>query len=258
MSRSLNGSGQYLRRSSFTQFPAAPFTIAGWFNATNHSNHYSVMSFGNSTANYYGDGQYRTTQVLREQLGDIFNVSNCISSNTGTDAAWQHMAIVISGSTAANQRVVLNGDWASSATGSDGINFSGIDLFTLGNLFWFGGGPYNDFNGLVAQWALWSSALSQANVESLAGTFSSGVQSGSGANPQAISAGTLLAYWPIVGTTSPEPDIINSYNLTLTGSPTQGASDPVIDAYGASGLSAFGSAASAGGGIGLSSLGAGG
>jgi hypothetical protein len=41
-----------------------------------------------------------------------------------------------------------------------------------------------------------------------------------GYSPVFVRPANLVAYWPLVGRSSPEPDIVGGYDMTLVGSPT--------------------------------------
>jgi hypothetical protein len=66
----------------------------------------------------------------------------------------------------------------------------------------------DQFDGQISEIAVWSSALSGANFATLAG----------GTPASSVSAGTLVYYLPIAGTTSPEPPTVGAPSGTITGS----------------------------------------
>lgn len=225
MSRSFNGSSQYL---STTTAPVTgyPFTIAGWFKTTNGG---TMACLSDTGAPGYDHFRADTDNANNTYLASYPSGGSAFPSNLWTSNTWSHFAAICTSST--SRRIVVNGNWASSGTSTGDVTPSSLDKFYVG----VADNDANEtlagyFAGLVAHVAVWSSALSQTDVESLAGPFSSGAQSGSGANPLAVQAASLVAYWPLAGSTSPEPDSKGSNSLTLTGSPGAGASDPTVDA----------------------------
>jgi Concanavalin A-like lectin/glucanases superfamily len=206
-----------------------PFTLAFWFRIptlpTVGEDVFSMMSMGSASANEYFDCQVRYTGAIRTQAYSAGNV-NIEASNSVTTGAWQHFALVCA--SASSRRVILNGDWANSAW-TDEANTPSVSRISLGVL-WFNTDFYNYLEGLLAHAAWWNTDLSQAQIEGLAGTFSGGTQSGSGDNPLAVQNANLVSYWPLAGDASPEPDEKGSNDLTLYNSPTNGASDPTVDA----------------------------
>lgn len=72
--------------------------------------------------------------------------------------------------------------------------------------------PRAFFSGRIAEAAIWNVALSDEDIASLAKGFS----------PCLIRPQSLVAYWPLFGNGSPEPDRWkNRYDLTLTNGPTK-------------------------------------
>lgn len=67
----------------------------------------------------------------------------------------------------------------------------------------------------LAHVAVWNKALSDAEVASLY------VSSETGIYPNEVASGNCVAYWPLEGTTDPEPDDVASFDMTLSGGPTQ-------------------------------------
>lgn len=96
-----------------------------------------------------------------------------------------------------------SGTWGSTAEGTN----------------WFLG-KYTDasgyFDGRLAHVAFWSTVLSSGNRTSLLG----------GANPLAISAGTLVSYWPLTGDAT---SAVGDADLSVTGATLQAGDNPTVD-----------------------------
>lgn len=76
-------------------------------------------------------------------------------------------------------------------------------------------------DGDIAEFAIWNTALTGGNFASLAG----------GAAANTVASGNLIAYMRILGTDSPETDLINGLSGTITGSLPQ-ATHPTITSAG--------------------------
>lgn len=136
--------------------------------------------------------------------GDSGGADTVIAGAAPALNTWEHVAGRKDGTGASALAVFLNG---SKTTGSSNRSMQNLS----GNLFfgtWAVGG--NAFDGKLAEVAIWDAALSDDEIASLAKGFSALL-----VRPQ-----SLQGYWPIIGNASPEPDLRNGNNATLTGSPT--------------------------------------
>ena len=152
-----------------------------------------------------------------------------------TTGVWYHACAV--GISATSRDVYLNGGSKGSNTTSS--TPSGLDTTSLGvstrNT------TVNVYDGRIAEAAIWNVALNADEVLALANRVS----------PQRVRPASLLAYWPLYGIGSPEPDCGSNstrYNMTVTGA-TQFAHAPVMPPFGVLGdwSGAFTAAAAPGG-----------
>ena len=74
--------------------------------------------------------------------------------------------------------------------------------------------PTNYFSGLIAETAIWSAALTDAEVAALA----------RGISPLRIRPESLVCYWPLVRT---DQDLVGGYDLTAYNTPTIGDHAPM-------------------------------
>ncbi len=217
MGRTFNGSSDYLKRATAV-ITAAPFTVAVWFKPTVGTAVRTLWSFGDTA----GDSDYFRA-VYDETAGRLDfqarHVSTYTASVTGTtEGAWNHAAMVAASST--SRTAYVNGTAGTPETTS--VAPVSIDAVAVGRLE--RAAPVHYFGGDIAHFAIWNIALSGANISSLA----------AGANPQAIENANLVAYWTITGTASPEVDLINAYELAVTGT-SASADNPTVDSYGGGG-----------------------
>jgi len=223
MSREFSGTGQYLGRTASVPVTGYPYTLAGWIygDANDGKGLIGLKVDNNDFVALYATQVTGSTNAIR--FGHFSGTWNeFTSTDTWNENTWSHVAVIVTNAT--SRRIVVNGDWASSVTDTDSSSPG-----TFAEVYLAIDNPANGqtFAGRLDYWGVWASALSQANVEALAGPFSGDAQSGNGAHPLAV--GTAVAFWELAGTASPEPDDAGDYDLTLTGSPTQGASRPSID-----------------------------
>lgn len=205
MSRTfVSASSQFLEAAS-VPIGSAPLTIACWFNSNTITANQILVSLGKSTdsTNAFalaifgavgGDPVRATTTATTAASADS---TAGYSANT-----WQHACAVFS---AANARAAfLNG--TNKGTNTTSRTPSGVDVTTVGALN--GGGSHTIFmSGLIAEVAIWSSALTDTEVALLALGYS----------PILISPQSLAFYAPLIGLNSPEIELREGRSLTVTG-----------------------------------------
>jgi hypothetical protein len=143
-----------------------------------------------------------STNYIGSDAGNFLHPTNKPVANV-----WQHCLVWSGGSLAADDiGVVLNGDWANRATTAGNITYTGHGmLFGYDNR---SGSAANRLNGNVAEAALWNARLQQMEIQALA----------AGARAYTVRRNNLVAYYPLDGFTSPEPDLSgNANNGVLTG-----------------------------------------
>lgn len=104
-----------------------------------------------------------------------------VTSTSITQDVWQHACGVYASTT--DRRVFLNG--AGKGTDATSVTPTGIDRTCIGRKM--GSSPDSPFTGRIAHAAIWSVALSDAEVAALAG----------GLNPRRIQSASLVGYWPM-------------------------------------------------------------
>ncbi len=200
-----DASSQYLERTSAV-LTATPITLAAWFYLDDAADpaDFTILSLSASTGT-----EYWTTDVERSggsayvravaQSGATSDVSTrtTVSMNT-----WHHGAAVFASST--SRTAYLDGTAGTENTTS--IAPSGVDRTDVGTQF-YSGARLNYFSGRIAEAAIWSVALTAAEIVSLAKGFS----------PLLVRPASLAAYWPLVGRNSPETDPRGGNDLTVTG-----------------------------------------
>lgn len=188
---------------------AVPFTMACWFKLTTLAPAAQTLisiDAGDNVNRFMMDvtsaGRVRAHVTAANQS----NAASSAVSSTADVGNWHHACAVQA--TATSRDAYLNG-------GNKGSNTTsrtpiGLDTTLIG-LFSGPGNPVTD--GDIAEAAIWNVALSDAEVALLA----------TGIGPYAVQRANLVAYWPLLGQASPEPDKAGSFSMTLTGTPPQAA-----------------------------------
>ena len=182
-----------------------PISMACWFNSTTTAANQTLMGLavsGTQTdwslrarGNVAGDPVTARSQVASSSV-------NADTSAGYTANVWHHACAVFASTT--SRAAYLNGGSKGTETSSSspsGVNRTaiGIDAFDLASAA---------TDGRIAEAAMWNVALTDADVLSLA----------AGASPLLVRPEGLVAYWPLIGRTSPEIGLKSSANnLTVTG-----------------------------------------
>jgi hypothetical protein len=198
-----------------------PLTMACRYYPTDLTVNQTLMSIADTGANvdYYQMGCAGAVAddpircVFRSDVGDLEIVDS--TSGAGGVSAWYHACCVFASTT--SRSVYFDG--GSKATGTDNVpEPAGIDTTTIGAIQTSTVGGY--FDGSIAEAAVWSAALTDAEVATLAEGYS----------PLLVRPGSLVAYWPLIRDT--DDDIVGGYSLTANGGPTIAVHPPVLYAAG--------------------------
>lgn len=184
--------------------PAGPWTVAFWFKAANLSQSSSVIT------DFIQDNTGARWIIFFESTDDKISMFHNIASiPTGNEitvpnTAWHHYAYRKDAGGSSNFDYFIDGTKTSISTAAS------FNLFTdagsnLGVRFFESWSNANQVNGDIAEYGLWTSSLSDANIANMA----AGSLDGS-----TLTTG-MLHYWPLCGTASPETDL-GSANKTLT------------------------------------------
>jgi hypothetical protein len=208
----VRASGQYAEAAGNPLGAAAVsvFTIACW---------YKPSSIANGTA--FGIGDTNSSEYLAlgmDGSGNAFVELGGQNAAAGalTNGAWNFIAGVQASVTS---RVAYLGAVAGAAN-TTSKDFTGADRITAGGLM-LNGNRLSFAGGSVAHCAVWSTALSGANIAALA----------AGARPDAVAAGSLVFYSELDGAGSPEDDLVGALDLVWGAggaAPTQGVDDPPV------------------------------
>lgn len=196
---------------------AYPFSMGIWFRSSDTTNLQQLLGVGvdgsnNNYWNLFAAGQRPGDPVMFQTRttsnGDAISTTG-YSANT-----WHHAMGV---ATSATSRAVFL-DGGGKATNGTNLTPSGVDSARLSKR----GDGANYLNGRLAEGAVWNTNLSDAEVLALA----------RGVSPLRIRAGNLVAYWPLYGAASPEPDYGGTANnMTLANSPTQADHAPALQLH---------------------------
>ena len=205
----VSASANYLQASS-TPVTGAPLTMACWFQRA------SAASFDVFTLNQAGTNNegfrllISTTQMVASARAGSIENQSAIASVPSTNT-WCHYAGVFASST--SRTVYKDGVAGTTNTGS--ATPASLNRVTLGAFV--GSTTVNPLNGDAAEFGLWNVALTAEDIATLA----------DGVSPLLVRPDALVGYWPVMGRTSPEVDIIGERHATLSGTPAQAAHPPM-------------------------------
>lgn len=203
MARSFDrASSRYLVNAT-TPITAVPLTMACWFQATEGSNTKHLMSIGDSAALSWFGLEATSTETIEAETGIAGSFSAAAATGNFSLNTWTHAAAVFASDTS---RAAYR-DGTNKGTNAVSRIPTGLDKVTIGARNT--NAVTNYMTGDIAEAAIWNIPLTDAEIALLA----------KGVRPIMVRPAALVAYWPLIGRASPEPDLIGGYDLTLTNSP---------------------------------------
>jgi hypothetical protein len=223
MARSFTAaSSQYLENNSSPVGATAldtGITLAAWWYANDTNTNESVFGLEDGTNTLIYDLRVRGDLAGDEisALGYDGSQFLSMSMSPGFSATtWNHIA----GTWYDDGGTPTVQSWFNGTTDGTNTNVSfsesgkSIEAVRVGSIS--GSGVF--FDGNIAECAMWDAQLVQAEIDILAAGYS----------PLFVRPASLVAYWPLIGRTSPEIDIVGGYNMTLTNGPTTAAHPTVF------------------------------
>lgn len=212
MARDFDGTTQYASVST-PVLTAYPVTMAAWFRSDVASSIRTIIAITDAATAQGGIQLLLAANLVGDPISANVNGINAAISTTGiTVGTWHHACGIWASAT--DRRAFIDG--GSKGTNTNNATFPiGTDSTDVGarlqsTIIAF-------FNGRIAEAAIWSVALTDDEVAQLS----------RGVSPLRIQSQSLVAYWPLYGNGSPEPDYGGGVNnLTLTGSPPQADHSP--------------------------------
>lgn len=208
-------SSQYLERTASVPITAPPLTISAWMHSTSLTVNQTVLQIQDKDVESHGF----TLQALGAFGGDPVRFAALDGGSGAADTSisytintWHHVCGIETSSTSRAAFI----DGGNKGTDTDSITPAGLDSVSIGRRGDSTPGPY--FDGYIAEVAIWNASLSDPEVAILALGYS----------PLLIRPQNLVAYWPLIGRTSPEIDIVGGFDLTLFSSPTTIAHPPMF------------------------------
>lgn len=206
MSRSFNGSSDYLVYSGAVD-AAHPMTFALWFNkpTTTFATAFSISNTNVSNPNRNSIILSNTPNV-RAFSANSGGTTTAVATSTANYSVntWHHACAVFSNNS--SRTVYLDGGNSATNTTTVAVNAGSFVATTIGG-FSNSGGIGQPCDGLIAEVAVWNVSLTAEDARALA----------SGISPILIRPDVLVAYWPLYGEASPEPERRNRYEMTVNG-----------------------------------------
>jgi hypothetical protein len=188
-SRSFNGSSDYISLFSTINIPT-PLTFSCW-----------IYQNASATAGFIGGPTASGWEFRVETTGKLTLLDNNAygyASSTGSISytTWTHVALTYDGT---NLIYYISGSASGSFT--DTHSFVNERITVIGTGYGVSGDLWN---GRLSDVAVWKTILNSSQIASLAAAS---------VRPNALLPSSLVGYWPLNGSLSPEPDI--SGNLTF-------------------------------------------
>ena len=205
-----------------------PLTIVGWFRS--NTDHGIICSI-NAGPGQGGQDWYSLYITdpgkLAAQAQQGLTTKSSETSSTVNDAEWHHGAAVFT--TTSSRTVYLDGVAATTSTGSVNPNNHGLlnETTLYARYENFASEYLRGFTGCLAEVAVYSSALSDADIRSLA----------SGETPDNVSSDSLIFYAPLADNSTKATNTIGT-DLTIQGDAyfsTCTTSPPVVSHNGGAG-----------------------
>lgn len=213
MAIDLNGSNQYLARTEAITV-TLPFTMACWANFDGVQQPGIMAICLEATSNLKGHAILTYNDTVRAVTQNV-TFGEAVTTGTFSPGSWFHACGVWSADNA--RAAYVNG-------GGKGTNSTNITAPATPNRTMIGAYYYNSsvvgfVNGKVAEAAIWSLALSDAEVALLA----------SGVSPLFVKPEALLAYWPlIIYDAVQEMNVVSHQTLGAANSPASYPHPPIL------------------------------
>lgn len=208
MARSFNGTTQQLTRAT-APLSAYGGTMAAWLRTSSFAAQRWLFQFGSTgDANSRGGLDFATSGALQAVVRNGTTLRQYTTTATASADTWAHAAATFTSSS--NILAYLNGSSTGSVTSSSTPTWPAYNNVTFGALRRT---TYTYGLGDVAEAAVWSTVLSQNEIDMLAAGYS----------PLMVSPQSLTNYWPLfgrAGAAGDEDDWVGSILPAQTNSPT--------------------------------------
>lgn len=219
MSRAFTAaSNQYLQNANAV-LTAVPLTISLWFYPTTSAVSCEVFSITDNSAANNDAIRFEInftvpnwTVALRHLGGEV---GNPITTTMPTQNTWNNLVGTYTsgkvGKIYKNATLLQTGTSTETPTG---LAVTNIGAYVSNS----GANIVNPTTGKIADVGVWNIDLTQTEVTALS----------QGARPYTIRAGNLVAWWPLDGLQSPEPDLsLLKHNMSLVNGPTADFGPPL-------------------------------
>ena len=180
-----------------------PLSFSLWFRLATNGFRQCICAEGHSSTAVVALIQVEASNLLLAYIEGAGGATAPGGSAVIGTGQWYHLGVAYADG---DQRVYVDG--AIDITGSGTPSPSGMDRLNVGTRT-YAGTTQDYLDGDVAEFAEWSVALTAADFASLARA----------ASPQSVRPDALVAYSPLMGRASPEPDVVGDFPLTLVNTP---------------------------------------
>lgn len=198
MARSFTATTDHLQIFSDLTGSYNDYTFACWSYPLATSTFQQLMVESNNVSN-----TQRNRMAIVNTDDALTNIVTVSASSGGSISAntWHHVAATFQHGGTDTAGSYLDGSGATSSGSASRIT---PNVFSIG--VWDRGSGMLGSNGYICEAAIWSDLLDAGDFSALA----------AGLSPLLVRPDILIHYWPIIGRSSPEPDLVGTANLTVT------------------------------------------
>lgn len=212
MARNFIAASSQSLTSASSPVSGMPFTVACWVRpvAQTAAAIRELIQLRDAAAHTYFFSLATTGGVTAGLFDGTVNDSTAVTSALVTAGAWNHAVAVYAG-TSSRSAYLNGGNKVTSVVATSAVTPNEVDVGMYAGIQFM--------NGDIAEGAIWSIALTDTEIASLA----------LGVSPLLIRPTSLVSYWPLVGVESPERDrMVAKIDLALTNAPAQATHPPMF------------------------------
>lgn len=186
MAWDFDGTNDYMEATS-AALTAGPLTFSAWINSDTTGAAGRILSISSTTGNDRWSLLLGATDVISFQVGASGSFGTVSTTNTITAGTWHHVAGSYNTTVNQPQQVWIDGTKTGPTNSSRTPVAGNLNRTLLGSTY-ISSALTQYFNGRIAEAAIWSVVLSDADVTSLSKGF----------KPSAVRPDKLALYMPLV------------------------------------------------------------
>lgn len=188
---------------------ALPVSVSVWVDPDNLTTENTIWWLGDSSLATHGLMlAFSGATALDPVRAIAFNSTSAVATtaNAYNVGVWNHAVAIFASST--DRSVILNGDIANKGTNATSKSVTSFNRTCFGRRA--DSTPSDPHFGAIAECGMWDIALTDAEVIMLS----------KGVSPIYVRPQNLVSYWPLLGRSSPDRDLVGRQELTVNGTTT--------------------------------------